>query len=163
MEESKKKKKVTGLIQLQKSKIGSQVINPALKIQALQEFWTTINKNQLRILESCSGLIQNQIFTTAANWSRIQRDSENGNSIIAHCLTQIMSVPDLNYGEELFDLTKMDELAKSEDERIFSRLGILWLLRYNFCKLRPQTPLRRPLEILTYPPYLEDDGDEEDE
>jgi len=73
-----------------------------------------------------------------------------------------MSIPDLDYSDELFDLTKMDALAKSEDQRIFSRLGILWLLRYNFCKLRPQTPLRRPLEILTYPPYLQVD-DEEDE
>jgi len=72
-----------------------------------------------------------------------------------------MSDPDFDYSEELFDLTKMDALAKLENQRIFSRLGILWLLRYNFCKLRPQTPLRKPLEILTYPPFLQDDDDDD--
>jgi len=74
-----------------------------------------------------------------------------------------MSDPDFDYSDELFDLTKMDDaLAKLESQRIFSRLGILWLLRYNFCKLRPQTLLRKPLEILTYPPYLQDDDDEDE-
>jgi len=66
-------------------------------------------------------------------------------------------------GKGLFDLEKMTRF-ENEGLRVFMRHGIMWLLRYHFCKLYPQTPLREPLLIITNPDcYKTRDDDKDDD